>query len=97
MMTETESVRLPMKILVERIPKELIDKMTLVFDNSCKLHNYIQARCPDFFAGISNIKYLQIQLQNLKYLPIQLYNFVCIKNPSYFKYLTILFIHLQDL
>ena len=59
MMTETESVRLPMKILVERIPKEWIDKMTLVFDNSCKLHQYIQARCPDFFAGI------QIQLQNL--------------------------------
>ena len=81
MMTETESVRLPMKILVERIPKEWIDKMTLVFDNSCKLHQYIQARCPDFFAGTDTIAKFE-------------YKFVCIKNPSY---LTILFIHLQDL
>ena len=48
-LTEVESVRHAYTFFAEQYPASLFKKTVLIFDNACKLLQYIQNRDPDLF------------------------------------------------
>lgn len=50
LMQQVESPRTPFDILLERFPQEILDNLTMVYDNCCKFQNYALRREPKRFS-----------------------------------------------